>query len=115
MPQKIKPSKQRHIKSKLGAIIAVRRAFVNIENLLKTSARLPLTHLGCMAALQNLTIVSLLPAFCALSCNQSASADISRRDFEQVLKMDWGLLIGVFYACDELLQVVAQLRFAASH
>ena len=26
-----------------------------------------------------------------------------------------GLLIGVFYACDELLQVVAQLRFAASH
>jgi hypothetical protein len=79
MPQKIKPFKQRHIQSKLGAIIAAQWAFVNIENLLKTSAQLPLTHLGCMAALQNLTIVSLLPAFCALPCTPSASADSARR------------------------------------
>ena len=31
------------------------------------------------------------------------------------LKTGWGLLIGVFYAGDELLQVVAQLLFTASH
>lgn len=56
------------------------------KNLFSISARLPLMHLSRMAALQNLAIVPLLPAFRALPCGQSASADTSLRDAKQILR-----------------------------
>ena len=65
--------------------LAVAKRFRPSRNLFGVSAWLPPMHLGRIATLQNLAIVPLLPAFRALPCGQSASADTSRRDTKQVL------------------------------
>lgn len=55
-----------------------------LKTCLVSLARTPLTHLSRPAALRNLTIAPLLPAFCALPRSQSVSAGIARRGTKQV-------------------------------